>query len=102
MTFQEPTTAGFAILKTVDPSAITMSRREEALCQRIIRLQELVGDLVAWINNCEHGRMCEYWNGGECSCNSEGLLERAKEAVGRKYVEWNDKKATGGCPVSGG
>jgi len=27
---------------------------------------------------------------------------RAQLGMGRKYVEWNDQKATGGCPVSGG
>lgn len=27
---------------------------------------------------------------------------RAKLGMGRKYVEWDDNKPTGGCPVSGG
>ena len=27
---------------------------------------------------------------------------RAKLGMGRKYVEWNKDKTTGGCPVSGG
>lgn len=38
----EPTEEGFAILREFDPTAITMSRREGALCDEIQRLRAVV------------------------------------------------------------